>query len=88
MAGLYSKGVILQCGEHEAVRHFKDGMLKCTPQMEVPDCTERTNLRKYGTGDMFFSYRSKVCAEERSAARDVDLDGGAMDGGVGANSAY
>jgi len=88
MAGLYSKGVILQCGEHEAVRHFKDGMLKCVPQMEVPDCTERTNLRKYGTGDMFFSYRSKVCAEERSASRDVDLDGGAMDGGVGANSAY
>lgn len=88
MAGLYTKGVILQCGEHEAVRHFKDGMLKCVPAMEVPDCTERTNLRKYGTGDMFFSYRSKVCAEERSAARDVDLDGGAMDGGVGASGAY
>jgi hypothetical protein len=88
MAGLYEKGVILQCGEHEAVRHFKDGMLKCAPAIEVPDCTERTNLRKYGTGDMFFSYRSKVCAEERSAARDVDLDGGSLEGGVGANGAY
>jgi len=88
MAGLYSRGVILQCGEHEAVRHFKDGMLKCVAEMEVPDCTERTNLRKYGTGDMFFSYRSKVCAEERSAARDVELDGGAMDGGVGSSGAY
>jgi hypothetical protein len=29
----------------------------------VPDCTERTNLRKYGTGDMFFTYRAKVCME-------------------------
>jgi hypothetical protein len=88
MAGLYTKGVILQCGEHEAVRHFKDGMLKCVAEMEVPDCTERTNLRKYGTGDMFFTYRSRVCAEERSASRDVELDGGAMDGGVGTSGAY
>jgi hypothetical protein len=88
MAGLYTKGVILQCGEHEAVRHYKDGMLKCAPAVEVRDCTERTNLRKFGTGDMFFSYRSKVCAEERSAARDVDLQGGSMDGGVGASGGY
>jgi len=29
----------------------------------VPDCTERTNLRKYGSGDMFFTYVSKVCQE-------------------------
>jgi hypothetical protein len=88
MAGLYSKGVILQCGEREAVRHYKDGMLKCAPVTDVADCTERTNLRKYGTGDLFFSYRSRVCADERSAARDVQLDGGSMDGGVGANGAY
>ena len=26
-------------------------------------CTERTNLRKYGTADMFFTYRTKVCLE-------------------------
>jgi hypothetical protein len=31
--------------------------------MRVPDCTERTNLRKYGTGDMFFTYVSRVCLE-------------------------
>lgn len=83
MAGLYSKGVILQCGEHEAVRHFKDGMLKCTPQLEVPDCTERTNLRKFGTGDMFFSYRSRVCAETVRSASSVELDNSALSGGVG-----
>jgi len=51
----------------------------------VPDCTERTNLRKYGTGDMFFTYRSRVCAEEvRTAERSsVDLDGAVLNGGVG-----
>ncbi len=67
MAGTYIKGVILECGEHEAVRHFKEGMLKCAPAVDVPDCTERTNLRKYGTGDMFFTFRTTVCA---SSARD------------------
>jgi hypothetical protein len=85
MAGLYEKGVILQCGEHEAVRHYKDGMLKCAPAEAVPDCTERTNLRKYGTGDLFFTYRSKVCATEArsSVSREIELDGGALSGGVG-----
>jgi len=53
----------LQCGVHEALRHYKDGVLKCAPAVPVPDCTERTNLRKYGTGDMFFTYRTKICAE-------------------------
>ena len=87
MAGLYSKGVILQCGEGEAVRHYKDGMLKCAPAMDVVDCTERTNLRKYGTGDMFFSYRSRVCAE--IANREVELDGNALNsGGVGDSGGY
>ena len=33
--------------------------------MRVPDCTERTNLRKYGTGDMFFTYVTRVCLEMR-----------------------
>jgi hypothetical protein len=84
MAGLYEKGVILQCGEHEAVRQYKDGMLKCAPAEAVPDCTERTNLRKYGTGDMFFTYRSKVCATEaRTASHEIELDGGTLSGGVG-----
>jgi hypothetical protein len=88
MAGLYSKGVILRCGAHEAVRHFKDGMLKCAPEVPVPDCTERTNLRKYGTGDMFFSYRSRVCAE-MAVREDVQLDGNALSGGgVGDSGGY
>jgi len=89
MAGTYSRGVILQCGEHEAVRHYKDGMLKCAPAVDVADCAERTNLRKFGTGDMFFSYRSTVCAETaRSAAHDVDIDNTALDGGVGGSGTY
>ena len=29
----------------------------------MPDCTERTNLRKWGTGDMFFTYVARVCME-------------------------
>jgi hypothetical protein len=86
MAGTYSSGVILQCAEHEAVRHFKDGMLKCAPAVEVPDCTERTNLRKYGTGDMFFTYRSTVCANSvRNTSHDAELDEMSLNGGVGDN---
>jgi len=53
----------LQCGTGEALRHYKNGMLKCAPAVRVPDCTERTNLRKYGSGDMFFTYVAKVCQE-------------------------
>jgi hypothetical protein len=89
LAGVYSSGVILQCGEHEAVRHFKDGMLKCAPAMAVPDCTERTNLRRWGTGDLFFTYRSKVCAETaRAVSHDVELDANSMGGGVGTSGSY
>jgi hypothetical protein len=54
---------VLSCGTGMAVRHFKDGMLKCAIARKVPDCTERTNLRKWGTGDMFFTYATRVCAE-------------------------
>ena len=54
-------GQSLQCGTGEALRHYKNGMLKCAPAEKVPDCTERTNLRKYGSGDMFFTYVNKVC---------------------------
>ena len=58
-----SSGQILTCGAHEALRHYKDGQLKCAAAVPVVDCTERTNLRKYGTADMFFSYRAQVCLE-------------------------
>ena len=90
MAGTYARGVILECGEHEAVRHFKEGMLKCAPAVEVPDCTERTNLRKYGTGDMFFTFRTTVCASSaRSASRELELDNTALgSGGVGGDGGY
>lgn len=63
MATSYTHGQVLKCGLHEAVRHYKDGMLKCAPEVPVPDCTERTNLRKYGTGDMFFTYHARVCLQ-------------------------
>jgi hypothetical protein len=85
MAGTYENGTVLECAEHEALRHFKDGMLKCAPAVPVPDCTERTNLRRYGTGDLFFSYRSRVCVTTRSVERerDTEITGMTMEGGVG-----
>ena len=54
---------ILSCGSGQAVRHYKDSMLKCAIAQKVPDCTERTNLRKWGTGDMFFTYVTRVCLD-------------------------
>jgi hypothetical protein len=88
MAGTYSQGQVLNCGMHEALRHFKDGMLKCAPAMPVKDCTERTNLRLYGTGDMFFSFRTQVCATMARKSGDgaTELTGMALDGGVGDGS--
>ena len=85
MAGTYDHGQTLVCSEHEALRHYKDGMLKCAPVVPVKDCTERTNLRKYGTGDLFFSYRSRVCAVPAREAhnREIDLSGMTLQGGVG-----
>ena len=71
MATSYKDAEALVCGAGEAVRHYKDGMLKCAPAEKVVDCTERTNLRKYGTGDMFFTYVTKVCLEQHQ-----DLIGG------------
>jgi hypothetical protein len=70
LAAGISKGQMLECGPHEALRHFKDGMLKCAPAVPVPDCTERTNLRKYGSGDLFFSYRAQVCLETHEEYSD------------------
>jgi hypothetical protein len=85
MAGSYAGGQVLACGPHEALRHFKDGMLKCAPEVPVKDCTERTNLRRYGTGDMFFSYRTQVCISGSHTANKspVELNGMTLEGGVG-----
>ncbi len=86
MAGLYERGQVMECDDHEALRHFKDGMLKCAPAVAVPDCTERTNLRRYGTGDLFFSYRASVCVTSQTSqreTRELDVTGMALEGGVG-----
>ena len=90
MAGLYERGQVLECDVHEALRHFKDGMLKCAPALPVPDCTERTNLRRYGTGDLFFSYRASVCVSggqiSQRESRELDVTGMALEGGVGSGN--
>ncbi len=86
MAGLYENGEVLACDHGEALWHYKNGMVKCAPAMPVKDCTERTNLRRYGTGDFFFSYRSKVCVSRVARARSVDLSSTSWSGGVGDNS--
>jgi hypothetical protein len=63
MAGAFEGAELIQCRPREALRHYKGGMLKCAPAVAVPDCTERANLRKWGTGDMFVSYFSQVCVD-------------------------
>ncbi len=85
MAGTYQHGQVLMCREHEALRHYKNGLLKCAPVVRVPDCTERTNLRRYGSGDLFFAYRTEVCAApaHEASARDTDVTGMTLEGGVG-----
>jgi hypothetical protein len=91
LAGTYEHGQVLMCGEHEALRHYKDGMVKCAPAIPVPDCTERTNLRRYGTGDFFFSFRAQVCVGETrtsEAAESTEVSGMTLDGGVGDTSGY
>jgi hypothetical protein len=85
MAGTYERGKVLMCGPHEVLRHYKDGMLKCAAAMPVPDCTERTNLRRYGTSDFFFAYRAEVCAAtaHEVSVRDTNVSGMTLEGGVG-----
>ena len=85
LAGTYDRGEVLACGRGEALWHYKNGMVKCAPALPVKDCTERTNLRKYGTGDFFFSYRSKVCVNRVASSRSSDLSSTSFDGGVGDN---
>ena len=76
LAATQSSGQVLECADHEALRHYKDGMLKCAPAVKVPDCTERTNLRKYGTNDMFFTYRTRACLETRGSSPQTSALGG------------
>jgi hypothetical protein len=58
-------GLVLSCGPGKAVRHYKGGMLACASAQTVAGGTERANLRKWGTGDMFFTYVTRVCLEMR-----------------------
>jgi hypothetical protein len=90
LAGTYDHGQVLECAVGEALRHFKDGMVKCAPAVPVPDCTERTNLRRYGTGDFFFSFRAKVCVSESRTVETeaTEVSGMTLDGGVGDTSGY
>jgi hypothetical protein len=85
MAGSFVSGQTLECAPHEALRHFKDGMLKCVAKVPVKDCTERTNLRRWGTGDLFFSFRTRVCVPPKtaSAPHELELTGMSLSGGVG-----
>jgi len=46
----------------------------------VRDCTERTNLRKYGSADFFFTCRADVCA---TRTHEVEMSSVSLDGGVG-----
>jgi len=66
MAVSPSDAEIVSCAPGQAIRHFKNGLLKCTVAQKVVDCTERTNLRKWGTGDMFFTYNARICLDLRS----------------------
>jgi hypothetical protein len=86
MAGTFASNAALECALGEALRHFKDGMLKCTPKVPVKDCTERTNLRRWGSGDLFFTFRTKVCAPGKTttaARQELELSGMSLTGGVG-----
>ncbi len=88
LAGTYEGGQLLTCAPGEALVHYRGGMLKCAPAKPVKDCTERVNLRRWGSGDFFFSFRSRVCVtppgETASAAHGQDLSGMTLEGGVGA----
>jgi hypothetical protein len=65
MAVSMNDAQVLSCAPGQAVRHYKDGMLKCALAEKVVDCTERNNLRKWGTGDMFFTYVTRVCLDQK-----------------------
>ena len=90
LAGVYEGGKVLACAPGEALRHFVDGRVNCAAAETVPDCTERDNLRRYGVGDLFFSYAARVCAVLAGAGRnysapsgEIQLGAMSLSGGVG-----
>ena len=90
MAGVYQNAQIIDCAPGQVLRHYREGAVKCAPATPVPDCTERGNMRRYGLGDLFFSYRAKVCARVTASAasagyasgHEVEVSG-SFNGGVG-----
>jgi hypothetical protein len=96
MAGVYEGAQVLECAPGQALRHYRDGTVKCAVAERLTDCVERRNMRRYGIGDLFFSYRAKVCArvswsasQSRAAsasasatATEVEVEG-SFSGGVG-----
>jgi hypothetical protein len=100
LAGVYENGTVLTCSAGEALRHFTDGQVRCAVAERVPDCTERENMRRFGTGDLFFTYATRVCAvlAGRSTTSSSSFVGGysqgggleisGMDGGVGGSGSY
>ncbi|HVZ68242.1 MAG TPA: hypothetical protein VG891_02185 [Rhizomicrobium sp.] len=85
LAGTFEHGETLACAAGEALVHYRGGMLKCARAKPVKDCTERVNLRRWGSGDFFFSYRSRVCVipAAQASASGEDLSGMTLEGGVG-----
>lgn len=85
LAGTYEHGETLSCAPGEALVHYRGGMLKCAKARPVKDCTERDNLRRWGAGDFFFSYRARVCVipSAQATATGEDLSGMTLEGGVG-----
>jgi hypothetical protein len=93
MAGVYEGAQELTCAPGQALRHYRDGTVKCAAAERRTDCIERTNMRRYGMGDLFFSFRAKVCARVASysssysraaagSATEVEVEG-SFSGGVG-----
>ena len=62
IAAVYEGGTTLVCRAGEALRHYQDGIVRCAVAEQLEDCVERTNMRRYGVGDVFFSFQAKVCA--------------------------
>jgi len=90
LAGIYEGGQILSCAPGEALRHYTNGVVRCAVADRVPDCTERENMRRYGTGDLFFSYMARVCAAPAASSRNyseaattTEFSSTGFSGGVG-----
>ena len=84
LAGTFENGETLACAAGEALVHYRGGMLKCARAKPVKDCTERVNLRRWGSGDFFFSYRALVCVQPPAqVSAGEDLSGMTLEGGVG-----